>query len=169
MLARGERARLYMIIPRLLERRDSCSPSVCSTIAFCSPFPVFRFKYTGASRDTHTHSGRAHSRTLDEHTVTDRESHDHTDPQRHTTMHTTTQAQTSTDSTRRRTGKNRSRTPRCQSAATDQGEAAPDSEEGGEPNPAPSRSQSASPRLLEGGRRADGRYHHWLESASFSL
>ena len=88
MLARGERDRLDMIhaFSSASAARDSCSPSVCSTIAFfllafsCELVQIHR----GEPGHTHTHSGRAHSRTRDEHTVTERESHDNTDPQRHT-------------------------------------------------------------------------------------
>ena len=132
-----------MIIPRLLERRDSCSPSVCSTIAFCSPFPVFRFKYTGASRDTHTHTRDVHtvahgtstqSQTANPTTIP---THSNTQTHNELTTDSTHVPQTHGDQT---THRRRSRTTRCQSAATDQGEAAPESEEAApsEPNPAPS-------------------------------
>ena len=88
----------------------------------------------------HTHTGRAPRLTRDEHTVTDRESHDRTDP-------LTNKLTTDPTRTDRRTEKTRkpghTRTTRCQSAATQKRRpqrTQPDT------NPAPSRSQSTSPR-----------------------
>ena len=137
---------------------------------------------------------RAHSRTRDEHTVTDSESHDHTDPLKHSDTQRahnrfdprpTDARGTFGDQT---THRRRSRTTRCQSAATDQGEAAPDSKEAAlsEPNPAPSRSHTEHyitehlPTCLQptsarrrstatAVRRADVRYHHWLDLESASI
>ena len=107
--------------------------------------PVNRHRYdyivpvknTGGCRDTHT--GRAHSRTRDEHTVTDRESHDQTDPQTRSHGHTSSQPIRPTQ-----THGEDQVTHDPVPIRGDSEEAAPS-----EPNPDPSRSQSTSPRLLD--------------------
>ena len=94
----------------------------------------------------HTHTGRAPRLTRDEHTVTDRESHDRTDPLTNKLTTDPTRTDRRTEKTRR---PGHTRTTRCQSAATQKRR--PQRTQPC-PLPLPEHLPAYSPRLLEGGR-----------------
>ena len=168
---------------RLLSARQL--PSARLFLCFGSNTPGRAGTHTH-TRDVHTvaHGTSTQSQTANPTTIP---THSNTQTHNELTTDSTHVPQTHGDQT---THRRRSRTTRCQSAATDQGEAAPDSKEAAlsEPNPAPSRShtehyiiymyitehlltclQPTSARRRSTAtavRRADVRYHHWLDLES---
>ena len=152
--------------------RDSCSPSVCSTIAFfllafsCELVQIHR----GEPGHTHTHSGRAHSRTRDEHTVTERESHDNTDPQRHTSSdinrfdpQTHGEEQVTHDPVLIRGDGPRGGRPRLRRGRPQRTQPCP------LPLPQSTITEHLPTSAREGGRGERIRYHHWLDPESASI
>ena len=116
-------------------------------------YPAGAFSPPCANENTRPHRGRAGSRsrerdthTRDEHTVTDRESHDRTDPLTNKLTTDPTRTDRRTEKTRR---PGHTRTTRCQSAATQKRR--PQRTQPC-PLPLPEHLPAYSPRLLEGGR-----------------